>query len=111
MKNQRHVFNSMLLSYNRYVRKLKRLIASGLNFRKQEILQKRIGKLFNKLNSLQINLKRTASIASLVGVSFLSQSNLAVAQNFKPPVINPLDRKSTRLNSSHPSISRMPSSA
>ena len=89
MKNQIHVFNSMLLSYNRYVRKLRRLIVSGLNFRKQEILEKRIGKLFTKLHSLQINLKRTASIASLVGVSIISESNLALSQNFQPAIINP----------------------
>ena len=36
-----------------------------------------------------------------------------VAMIFQDPAsaLNPVDRKSTRLNSSHPSISRMPSSA
>ena len=42
-------------------------------------------------------------------------ANVAVADDMlkekTPPVYNPGDRKSTRLNSSHSSVSRMPSSA
>ena len=36
---------------------------------------------------------------------------LAYAKKYNPKLVMDLDRKSTRLNSSHPSRSRMPSSA
>jgi Secretion system C-terminal sorting domain/FG-GAP-like repeat len=89
MKNQKHTFNAMLLSYNRYVRKLKRLTANGLNFRKQEILEKRIAKMFEKLSSINLSLKRTTAVASLIGCAMLSQPNNAFAQNFNPRILNP----------------------
>jgi Secretion system C-terminal sorting domain len=89
MKNQKYIFNAMLLSYNRYMRKLKRLIANGLNFRKQEILEKRIAKLFGKLNSIGLYLQKATAIASLVGGSMLMNPNEAKAQNFGESVINP----------------------
>jgi Secretion system C-terminal sorting domain len=89
MKNQKHIFNAMLLSYNRYVRKLKRLIANRLNFRKQEILEKRIAKMFEKLSSINLSLKRTTAIASAVTSIVLMQPNSVQAQNFDPPQLNP----------------------
>jgi Secretion system C-terminal sorting domain/FG-GAP-like repeat len=95
MKNQKHIFNTILLSYNRCVRKLKRLIANGLNFRKQEILEKRIAKLFEKLSSSHLSYKKTAAIASLIGCAMLSQPKLANAQNFNPAILNPYGISST----------------
>jgi Secretion system C-terminal sorting domain/FG-GAP-like repeat len=89
MKNQKYIFNSMLLSYNRYVSKLKRLIATGLNFRKQAILEKRIAKLFKKLGILHFSLKKFAALASIVGGFILLQPNKLKAQNFGEPVFNP----------------------
>ena len=44
-------------------------------------------------------------------VSFQLVSNSGVAIDIPAPVFNLIDRKSTRLNSSHRNTSRMPSSA
>lgn len=97
MKNQKYLFSSMLLSYNRSVRKLKRLITKSVNFRKQEILEKRIAKLFGRLTSRPVNLKKSIAMGALVGISVFSQSNLAVAQNFLPAVLNPFGLPSNML--------------
>jgi Secretion system C-terminal sorting domain len=89
MKNQNQVFNAILHIFNRYARRLKRLITHGLNPERQKVLEKRLNKLLSKLNSFPRALKRTVSIASLIGVTAITQPNAAIAQNFRPPVFNP----------------------
>mgnify|MGYP003346870942 CR=1 FL=1 len=54
----------------------------------------------------QINIESGAELDRLIAVAALMQAAPAVAVR-----VNPKDRKSTRLNSSHTDISRMPSSA
>ena len=48
---------------------------------------------------------------SLITMSTLALSHLDEQQDKLKRIFDKIDRKSTRLNSSHPSISRMPSSA
>ena len=53
------------------------------------------------------NISLLAAIFSLAGIT----NGALMAFHRAPTTINPLDRKSTRLNSSHWHVSRMPSSA
>ena len=55
-------------------------------------------------------LEHFLSVDILQDENFMTKKYLKFCQNFAKDVVFP-DRKSTRLNSSHPSISRMPSSA
>ena len=58
-------------------------------------------------NSIRVGTKKLDELWSLVGELIINKSQLSKIAK----IINSLDRKSTRLNSSHTDISRMPSSA
>ena len=56
-------------------------------------------------------LTQITTIGVSTGISLTNVSTQYVSGSLGVGVTSPLDRKSTRLNSSHSSVSRMPSSA
>ena len=71
MNNQKRLFNRLLLEYNRFMNKLNRLIASGENLRRQEILQKRIQRLRASLTRLQRKISLAAATAIVFGATMM----------------------------------------
>ena len=69
--------------------KLKRLSEKGLNFRRQTILGKRIEKIKRQLISIKYSLTKALAVSSFAGGVAMLQPEIANAQNFQPPVVNP----------------------
>src|ERR1043165_5939273 len=87
---QAHLYNQMVRYYNRSRQKLQSLVLERKNFRKQDILKRRILRLFKTLTGLQRALKLGVSTAALSTGILLFQSNNAKAQlAFGPAQTNP----------------------
>ncbi|MBL0052225.1 MAG: VCBS repeat-containing protein [Bacteroidetes bacterium] len=87
--NQKFLYNEMVRFYNRTRRKLKRITAKGKNLRKQDILKRRIARLFDLLTSMQHALKVGAAAVVLTAGTILFQPNDAQAQSFAAVQTNP----------------------
>ena len=87
---QAYTYNQLVRFYNRTRKKLQSLTIQGKNFRKQDILKKRIFRLFKTLTDLQHDLKLGIATAALSAGMLLFQSNTAQAQiAFGPVETNP----------------------
>jgi Secretion system C-terminal sorting domain/FG-GAP-like repeat len=87
MKTKKILYNGLLLQYNQSIGKLNRLIEKGLNIRKQDILKRRIKKIYFKLISFIGSFKKTIALGATIGGMFVStQLN---AQSFLPTVEDP----------------------
>jgi hypothetical protein len=87
MKNN---YNEMVRSFNRSRRKLRRLISENKNAYKQDILKKRVMRLFWILTGMQSSLKLGVATAALTIGMVMIQPNAAQAQvTFAPVQINP----------------------
>jgi Secretion system C-terminal sorting domain/FG-GAP-like repeat len=87
MKTKKILYNGLLLQYNQSIGKLNRLIEKGLNIRKQDILKRRIKKIYDKLISFIGSFKKTIALGATIGGMFVStQLN---AQSFLPTVEDP----------------------
>ena len=87
--NKKLLFNHLLIHYNKSLGKLKRLSEKGLNFRRQMILGKRIERIKRQLISIKYTLTKGLAMASFAGGVAMLQPEIANAQNFQPPVVNP----------------------
>ena len=79
MKNT-FLYNNLVRFYNRSRKKLQRLLAEGKNHRKQDILQRRLARLFKKLTGLQRALKLGMATVALTAGILLFQPDAAQAQ-------------------------------
>ena len=79
MKNA-FLYNNLVRFYNRSRKKLQRLLAEGKNHRKQDILQRRLARLFKKLTGLQRALKLGKATVALTAGILLFQPDAAQAQ-------------------------------
>lgn len=87
---QSYLYNQMVRVYNRSRSKLQSLIAAGKNLRRQDILKRRIARLFNLLSGMQYALKTGAAAMVLTAGMALFQPNAAQAQiTFGPVQTNP----------------------
>ena len=86
MKTQKLLFNHLLRRYNKSIRRVTRLIELGKNKRRQLLLQKQIGRLFDQLTGLQLYLKRGVVLASVAVATIAFDSQ---AQNFAAPQSDP----------------------
>ena len=96
--NKKLLFNHLLLHYNKSIGKLKRLSEKGLNFRRQTILGKRIERIKRQLISIKYALTKGLAMASFAGGVAMLQAEIANAQNFQPPVVNPFSLENTLAN-------------
>ena len=78
--NNAYIYNDLVRLYNRSRKKLQRLLAEGKNHRRQDILQRRIARLFKKLTGLQRALKLGMATAALTAGILLFQPDAAQAQ-------------------------------
>ena len=85
---QNYLYNHMVRVYNRSRGKLEKLIATGKNLRRQNILTRRIARLFNLLSGMQTALKAGAAAVVLTAGMALFQPNAAQAQITFGPVQN-----------------------
>ena len=104
-KDRKRIFG-LPLSFTRYMLSEDRLFLSKgfLNVTDDEILLYRVRDISTSRNLFQ----RLLGVGTVTILSSDKTCPTLVMKNIKDPVA---DRKSTRLNSSHPSRSRMPSSA
>jgi hypothetical protein len=77
---QATLYNELVRCYNHSRRKLQRLATEGKNLRRQDILQRRIVRLFKTLTGLQRTLKLGMATAALSAGMLLFQPNAAHAQ-------------------------------
>jgi hypothetical protein len=83
-------YNELVRFYNRSLKKLRTFIALGKNPYKQDILRRRIERLFNLLSGLQAKFKLGTVTAAAVAGFVLFQPNAAKAQvTFGPSQSNP----------------------
>jgi FG-GAP-like repeat/Secretion system C-terminal sorting domain len=87
MKTKKILYNGLLLQYNQSIGKLNRLIEKGLNIRKQDILKRRIKKIYDKLISFIGSFKKTIALGATIGGMFVNTQ--LSAQSFLPAVVNP----------------------
>jgi len=89
MKKYKLRFNQLLFKYHQYSRKLANLRFKNQNVHRQQLLEKRIIRLYEKL----LGLKKTigigmAAVTAVAGLS-LATSQTAHAQSFDSPQVNP----------------------
>lgn len=80
MKKQNLSFNSMLLRYQKFCKKLIRLHNSGRNTHRQTVLKRHIERLFAKLSSLQFQLSKSVKFAAGFAALMALPVNNATAQ-------------------------------
>jgi hypothetical protein len=89
MKKQKLTFNDLLRRFNKYRKKLVRLQESGRNERRQSVLLKHIERLFAKIKSLELNIKRKAVLAaSCAAVVSLGVQNVNAQTEFEENHVN-----------------------
>ena len=82
-------YNELLRFYNRSCKKLNSLLALGKNAYKQDILKRRIQRLFEVLKSMQTQIKLSHATVALSAGFMLFNPNASNAQTFNPQVSNP----------------------
>lgn len=95
-------YNELVRFYNRSLKKLKSFIALGKNPYKQDILKRRIERLYQLLTGMQAKLKYSTVSAAVAAGFVLFQPNAAKAQTFLAPVSNPYGLTATPANWSTP---------
>jgi hypothetical protein len=88
MRKQIYLFNNLVTLYNRSRAKLARLVAQNKNARKQDILKRRIAKLFLRLTGLNKAIRLGFASVALIGSSTMLVTSTAKAQSFAPEAIN-----------------------
>lgn len=83
MKRQKYTFNQLLLRYNKYRRKLARLIAQNRNAHRQQVLRKHIERLIAQLSELhwKISKKHIATAAFVGAMSIGAQAQTQFKEN------------------------------
>ncbi|MBL7888329.1 MAG: VCBS repeat-containing protein [Bacteroidia bacterium] len=89
MKRNIYYYNNLLRIYNKYRRKLINLRKANKNARRQDILEKHISRLFEKLSLLKMTIaqKTVAATIAIGTLAFAPQT--ANAQSFATKQINP----------------------
>ncbi len=82
-------YNELVRFYNRSRKKLSNLLALGKNEYKQDILKRRIARLFQLLTGMQTQLKLSTATFALTAGFVLFQPNAASAQSFPTSTVNP----------------------
>lgn len=82
-------YNELVRFYNRSRKKLSSLLALGKNPYKQDILKRRIERLFEILKGMQTQIKLSHATAALAAGFMLFNPNAAKAQTFNPIQMNP----------------------
>jgi hypothetical protein len=83
-------YNELVRFYNRSLKKLRTFIALGKNPYKQDILKRRVERLFNLLSGMQAKFNLGTVTAAAVAGFVLFQPNAAKAQvTFAPAQLNP----------------------
>ncbi len=89
--NKNYNYNKLVRFYNRSQKKLCKLIALGKNLYKQDILKRRLARLYELLIGVQTNLKlSTVSVALATGFILFSPDAVK-AQNYPAMVSNPFN--------------------
>lgn len=89
MKHQKTTFNSLLIRYNKYRKKLIRLHKAGKNEHRQIVLKRHIERLYVKLTSVTIGISKQAALAtSFTALMTLSTENANAQTQFKENTIN-----------------------
>jgi hypothetical protein len=86
MKNN---YNNLVRFYNRSLKKLSSLVKLGKNEYKQDILKRRIARLFDLLIGMQTKMKLSTATAALAVGFVLFQPNAATAQSYPLLQTNP----------------------
>lgn len=89
MRKYKLRFNQLLLQYHKYSRKLANLRFRNKNIRRQRLLEKRIGQLFEKLLGLKKTIGMGMATATAVMSLSLANPRTAQAQSFDGPQVNP----------------------
>lgn len=87
MKN--YNYNDLVRFYNRSLRKLNNLLSLGKNTYKQDILKRRIARIFELLTGMQNSLKLKGATFAVAAGFVMFQPNAANAQTFGPLQTNP----------------------
>lgn len=82
-------YNDIVRFYNKSRKKLSNLISLGKNAYKQDILKRRIARLFDLLKGMQTQLKLSHATVALSAGFMLFNPNAADAQTFNPIQMNP----------------------
>lgn len=83
-------YNELVRFYNRSLKKLRSFIALGKNPYKQDILKRRVERLFNLLSEMQTKLRwRTATAAAVTAFAMIQPDAAKAQNNFLTPVTNP----------------------
>ena len=82
-------YNELVRFYNRSRKKLSNLLSLGKNAYKQDILKRRIERLFEILKGMQTQIKLSHATVALSAGFMLFNPNAASAQTFAPIVMNP----------------------
>lgn len=88
-------YNELVRFYNRSRKKLSNLLSLGKNEYKQDILKRRIARLFQLLTGMQTQLKLSTATFALTAGFVLFQPNAASAQSFPTQVANPFGLAAT----------------
>jgi hypothetical protein len=88
-------YNELVRFYNRSRKKLSNLLALGKNEYKQDILKRRISRLFQLLTGMQTQLKLSTATFALAAGFVMFQPNAANAQSFPTQVANPFGLAAT----------------
>lgn len=102
MKQNKRIFNKLLIRYNKYLRKRESLALAGRNQRRQSILTKHIERLFEKLMSLKLVIEKRTIAASLIVGALAFAPQVADAQNFGAPQTNPFGLTQVDYSNSKP---------
>ncbi|MEP6794439.1 MAG: T9SS type A sorting domain-containing protein [Saprospiraceae bacterium] len=94
MKNQKHLFNNLLMAYNKCIRKLTNLRIANRNHRRQGILEKNLIRLHKKLLNLQAIFQK-AALATAVAGALACIPQTSAAQTFAASEINPFGLATT----------------
>ena len=89
MKNEKLLFNQLLIQYNRCTKKLNSLATKGLNFRKQNIIARQLRRLQLRLNAIGFLIGKNTGLACMVVGFFVIQPFNSDAQNFNAALTNP----------------------
>ena len=89
MKHQKTTFNSLLIRYNKYRKKLIRLHKAGKNEHRQLVLKKHLERIYTKLSSLPVSLSKQAVLAASFTAAMTFTAEKANSQvEFKENTIN-----------------------
>lgn len=88
-------YNELVRFYNRSRKKLSNLLSLGKNEYKQDILKRRIARLFQLLTGMQTQLKLSTATFALTAGFVLFQPNAATAQSFPTKLSNPFGLANT----------------